>query len=93
LAWFQCTSTFRRSQFGTNHLEHFVFVNRIAPLIRAGGRLITLSSSGHRFSNVDLDDPNFERTPYEPLRSLWPVEDCNSNGQLMLMGLCTGYLG
>ena len=54
------------TQFGTNHLGHFVFVNRIAPLIRAGGRLINLASSGHRFSNVDLDDPNFERTPYEP---------------------------
>ena len=54
------------TQFGTNHLGHFVFVNRIAPLIRAGGRLINLSSSGHRFANVDLEDPNFERTPYEP---------------------------
>jgi NAD(P)-dependent dehydrogenase (short-subunit alcohol dehydrogenase family) len=54
------------TQFGTNHLGHFVLVNRIAPLIRAGGRLINLSSAGHRFSNVDLDDPNFERTPYEP---------------------------
>jgi NAD(P)-dependent dehydrogenase (short-subunit alcohol dehydrogenase family) len=54
------------TQFGTNHIGHFVFVNRIAPLMRAGGRLINLSSSGHRFSNVDLNDPNFERTPYEP---------------------------
>ena len=54
------------TQFGTNHLGHFVFVNRIAPLIRDGGRLINLSSAGHRYSNVDLDDPNFERTPYEP---------------------------
>jgi NAD(P)-dependent dehydrogenase (short-subunit alcohol dehydrogenase family) len=54
------------TQFGTNHLGHFVFVNRIASLIRAGGRLINLSSAGHRFSNVDLQDPNFERTPYEP---------------------------
>src|SRR5271168_2979629 len=54
------------TQFGTNHLGHFVLVNRIAPLLGAGGRLINLSSSGHRFSNVDLDDPNFERTPYEP---------------------------
>src|SRR5580700_11076310 len=53
-------------QFGTNHLGHFVLVNRIAPLIRRGGRLINLSSAGHRYSNVDLDDPNFERTPYEP---------------------------
>ena len=54
------------TQFGTNHLGHFVLINRIAPLIRAGGRLINLSSSGHRFSNVDLEDPNFERTPYDP---------------------------
>lgn len=54
------------TQFGTNHLGHFVFVNRIAPLIRVGGRLINLSSAGHRYSNVDLQDPNFERTPYEP---------------------------
>jgi NAD(P)-dependent dehydrogenase (short-subunit alcohol dehydrogenase family) len=53
-------------QFGTNHLGHFVLANRIAPLIRRGGRLINLSSAGHRFSNVDLNDPNFERTPYDP---------------------------
>ena len=54
------------TQFGTNHLGHFVLINRIASLIRNGGRLINLSSAGHRYSNVDLDDPNFERTPYEP---------------------------
>lgn len=54
------------TQFGTNHLGHFVFVNRIARLLRSGGRLINLSSAGHRYSNVDLQDPNFERTPYEP---------------------------
>jgi NAD(P)-dependent dehydrogenase (short-subunit alcohol dehydrogenase family) len=54
------------TQFGTNHLGHFVLVSRIASLIRDGGRLINLSSAGHRYSNVDLDDPNFERTPYEP---------------------------
>ncbi|MGA9510898.1 MAG: SDR family NAD(P)-dependent oxidoreductase [Candidatus Sulfotelmatobacter sp.] len=54
------------TQFGTNHLGHFVLVNRIASLIRDGGRLINLSSAGHRYANVDLDDPNFERTPYDP---------------------------
>jgi NAD(P)-dependent dehydrogenase (short-subunit alcohol dehydrogenase family) len=54
------------TQFGTNHLGHFVLVNRIAPLIRSGGRLINVSSAGHRFANVNLDDPNFDRTPYEP---------------------------
>jgi NAD(P)-dependent dehydrogenase (short-subunit alcohol dehydrogenase family) len=54
------------TQFGTNHLGHFLFVNRIAPLMRAGSRLVNVSSSGHRYANVDLDDPNFERTSYEP---------------------------
>jgi NAD(P)-dependent dehydrogenase (short-subunit alcohol dehydrogenase family) len=54
------------TQFGTNHLGHFVFVNRIAALIAPGGRFVSVASSGHRFSDVDLDDPNFERTPYDP---------------------------
>jgi len=54
------------TQFGTNHLGHFVLVNRIATLIRDRGRLINLSSLGHRYSNVDLEDPNFERTAYDP---------------------------
>ncbi|MFT4112686.1 SDR family NAD(P)-dependent oxidoreductase [Silvibacterium sp.] len=54
------------TQFGTNHLGHFVFVNRIASLLRDGGRLVNLSSAGHRFSNVSIDDPGFEHTPYDP---------------------------
>jgi NAD(P)-dependent dehydrogenase (short-subunit alcohol dehydrogenase family) len=52
------------TQFGTNHLGHFVLVNRIAPLLKRGSRLVNLASAGHRFADVDLDDPNFERTPY-----------------------------
>jgi NAD(P)-dependent dehydrogenase (short-subunit alcohol dehydrogenase family) len=54
------------TQFGTNHIGHFVLVNRIASLLRPGGRLVNLSSSGHRFADVDLEDPNFEHTAYEP---------------------------
>jgi NAD(P)-dependent dehydrogenase (short-subunit alcohol dehydrogenase family) len=52
------------TQFGTNHLGHFVLVNRIASLLKPGARLVNLASAGHRFADVDLDDPNFERTPY-----------------------------
>lgn len=63
---FSLTADGFERQFGTNHLGHFVFVNRIASLIRDGGRLINLASAGHRFSNVNLEDPNFEKTPYEP---------------------------
>ncbi|MGO4441143.1 SDR family NAD(P)-dependent oxidoreductase [Rhizobium sp. RAF56] len=54
------------TQFGTNHLGHFTFVNRIASLIVSGGRLVNLSSSGHRFADVDIEDPSFEHTAYDP---------------------------
>jgi len=53
------------TQFGTNHLGHFVLVNRIASLLKSGSRLVNLSSAGHRFADVDLEDPNFERRPYD----------------------------
>jgi NAD(P)-dependent dehydrogenase (short-subunit alcohol dehydrogenase family) len=52
------------TQFGTNHLGHFVLVNRIESLMKPGARLVNLSSAGHRFADVDLEDPNFEHTPY-----------------------------
>ena len=52
------------TQFGTNHLGHFVFINRITNLFAPGSRLVSLASSGHQYSDVNLDDPNFERTEY-----------------------------
>jgi NAD(P)-dependent dehydrogenase (short-subunit alcohol dehydrogenase family) len=52
------------TQFGTNHLGHFVLVNRIASLLKSGARLVNLSSAGHRYADVDLDDPNFEHSQY-----------------------------
>ena len=53
-------------QFGTNHLGHFVLTNRIASLLHEGSRVVALSSAGHRYANVDLDDPNFVHGPYDP---------------------------
>jgi NAD(P)-dependent dehydrogenase (short-subunit alcohol dehydrogenase family) len=57
------------TQFGTNHLGHFVFVNRLVPLLKSGSRIATLSSAGHQISDVNIDDPNFERTEYQPFTS------------------------
>lgn len=53
-------------QFGTNFLGHFVLANRLAPLMHKGARLIVLSSNAHRMADIDLDDPNFTKTPYDP---------------------------
>ncbi len=54
------------TQLGTNHLGHFVLINRIAPLIADGGRVVILSSAAHRAADVDLDDPGFVTGAYDP---------------------------
>ncbi|WP_186140040.1 SDR family NAD(P)-dependent oxidoreductase [Burkholderia gladioli] len=54
------------TQFGTNHLGHFVFINRIASLLASGARVVNVASSGHRMAPFSLDDLGFERTPYDP---------------------------
>jgi NAD(P)-dependent dehydrogenase (short-subunit alcohol dehydrogenase family) len=55
------------TQFGTNHPGHFALTARLAPAILAGEspRVVTLSSAGHSRSDVDLEDFNFEVTPYD----------------------------
>lgn len=55
------------TQFGTNYIGHFALVNRLATLLAPGGRVVVLSSAGHRGADVDMDDPDFERGDYDPL--------------------------
>jgi NAD(P)-dependent dehydrogenase (short-subunit alcohol dehydrogenase family) len=54
-------------QFGTNHLGHFVLTSALVPALRlaAGARVVSLSSSGHRRSDVHFEDPNYEHRPYD----------------------------
>ena len=54
------------TQFGTNHLGHFLLTARLAPALLRGEspRVVTLSSGGHSRADVDLVDPNFTTTPY-----------------------------
>ena len=53
-------------QIGTNHVGHFLLTQLLMPTLGEGSRVVALSSAGHRFSDVDLEDPNFETTPYDP---------------------------
>ena len=64
-------------QFGTNHLGHFVLVNRIASLLGPGSRLVNLSSAGHRFSDVDIEDPNFQHKPYDEFMAYGRAKTAN----------------
>ncbi len=56
------------TQFGTNHLGHFLLTALLYPALQAGDqpRVVTLTSAGHSRADVDLADPNFERTEYSP---------------------------
>ena len=54
-------------QFGTNHLGHFALTNLL--LDRVTGRVVTVSSTGHRIGSIDFDDLNWERKPYRAWRA------------------------
>jgi NAD(P)-dependent dehydrogenase (short-subunit alcohol dehydrogenase family) len=64
---FSRTSDGFEIQFGTNHLGHFELTRLLAPQLTAanGARIVILSSDGHRLSDVDFDDPNWERREYD----------------------------
>lgn len=67
-------------QFGTNHLGHFLLGVSLAPVLVAGApsRLVSLSSRGHAFADVDLDDWNFDRTPYDPFVAYGRAKTANA---------------
>jgi NAD(P)-dependent dehydrogenase (short-subunit alcohol dehydrogenase family) len=67
------------THLGTNHLGHFVLVNRLVPLLVAAApsRVICLASAGHHFAAVDFDDPNWSTTPYDSLIAYSASKDAN----------------
>ena len=54
-------------QFGTNHLGHFALTNLLLGNIT--GRVVTVSSTGHRFGRIDFDDLNWTHRPYRRWRA------------------------
>jgi NAD(P)-dependent dehydrogenase (short-subunit alcohol dehydrogenase family) len=54
-------------QFGTNHLGHFALSNLL--LEHVTGRVVTVSSTGHRLGSIDFEDLNWERKPYKAWRA------------------------
>jgi NAD(P)-dependent dehydrogenase (short-subunit alcohol dehydrogenase family) len=52
----------------TNHLGHFQLTARLWPALVSAdrARVVAYSSMGHRYSDIDFDDINWERRPYDP---------------------------
>jgi NAD(P)-dependent dehydrogenase (short-subunit alcohol dehydrogenase family) len=64
---------------GTNHLGHFVLVGRLLPLLVASApaRVVVLSSGGHAMSDIDWDDPNYERREYSKMAAYGQSKTAN----------------
>lgn len=68
------------AQFATNHLGHFQLTARLWPALKAGGgaRVVSLSSIGHRIGPVNLEDPNFDNSPYDKWVSYGRAKSANA---------------
>jgi len=67
-------------QFGTNHIGHFALATGLLPALRAAGkaRVVSLSSIGHRRSDIHYDDLNFEHRPYDPFSAYGQSKTANA---------------
>ena len=66
-------------QFATNHLGHFLLTTHLwAPLRASEGRVVSLSSLGHRFSGIQFDDPNYLTHPYDKWLAYGQSKTANS---------------
>ncbi len=84
-------------QVGTNHFGHFLLGILLAPALEAGARragrpsrLVSLSSIGHRRSDINWEDPNYLTRPYEKWEAYGQAKTANS---LFAVGFHKRYAG
>ncbi|MFJ3415544.1 SDR family NAD(P)-dependent oxidoreductase [Streptomyces sp. NPDC086082] len=70
----------REWQFGVNHLGHFALATGLHPALAAAGgaRVVSVSSIGHLFSPVVLDDLDYRFRPYDPWTSYGQSKTANA---------------
>ena len=78
------------SQFAVNHLGHFVLTTALLPSLLAANapRVVCLSSTAHRRSDILWDDIHFETTPYEKWTAYAQAKTANA---LFALGLDMKY--
>ena len=77
-------------QFGTNHLGHFLLANLLLPALlkAAPARVVSLSSSGHRRSDIHWDDLMYHTRPYDKWEAYGQSKTANA---LFAVGLTQKY--
>ncbi len=73
------TTQGHETQFGTNHVGHFLFTTLLEPLLRRGAdaRVVNLSSAGHRMADIDLDDVDWRGRDYDKFLAYGAAKTAN----------------
>lgn len=68
------------SQFGVNHMGHFALTKALLPLIEKtpGARVVALSSTGHKISDIRWDDIQFEKSEYNKWKAYGQAKTANA---------------
>ena len=68
------------AQFGVNHMGHFALTKALLPLLQKApaARVVALSSTGHKISDVRWDDIHFQTTPYDKWQAYGQAKTANA---------------
>jgi NAD(P)-dependent dehydrogenase (short-subunit alcohol dehydrogenase family) len=80
------------TQIGTNHFGHFALVSALHPALDRGApsRVVSLSSTGHRRSDIHFDDINYATRPYDKWEAYGQSKTANA---LFAVGLTRRWGG
>ena len=83
------------TQFGTNHLGHFLLFKLLESTLLASAspefcsRVVSLSSSGHKSSPVLFDDLDLKKSGYTPFKAYGQSKTANIYLANEVIALCT----
>lgn len=68
------------SQFGVNHMGHFALTTSLMPLLMKtpGARVVALTSTAHKLSDIRWDDVQFTRGDYDKWRAYGQAKTANA---------------
>ena len=68
------------AQFGVNHMGHFALTQALMPLLREtdGARVVSLSSTGHKISDIRWDDIQYSQTDYDKWQAYGQAKTANA---------------
>lgn len=87
-------------QFGVNHLGHFALTKALLPLLqktaqqpRSDVRVVALSSTGHKLSDIRWDDPHFRDGDYDKWQAYGQSKTANALFAVALNERLSAYGG